>query len=162
MFQAIDVNEIALGVLNTLKDDLKDHNVTTRTDLSSQIPPVMGHRGQLQEVVLNLIRNAIEAMDGVRSGDRVLRVKTEPQGDGAIAVSVEDSGPGIDPRKIGGIFDAFVTTKPHGTGLGLAICRMITERHKGELSASSDNGNGALFKFTLPIKSPSGSGQISL
>ena len=160
--KAIDVNEIALGVLNTLKDDLKDHNVTTRTDLSSQIPPVMGHRGQLQEVVLNLIRNAIEAMDGVRSGDRVLRVKTEPQGDGAIAVSVEDSGPGIDPRKIGGIFDAFVTTKPHGTGLGLAICRMIIERHKGELSASSDNGNGALFKFTLPIKSPSGSGQISL
>jgi signal transduction histidine kinase len=117
----------------------------------------MGYRGQLQEVILNLVRNAIEAMDAIKDGGRVLRVRTERHGDDAIAVSVEDSGPGIDPQKIGGIFDAFVTTKSHGIGLGLAICQMIIERHGGRLSASSDSKSGALFQFILPIKSAAGS-----
>ena len=111
---------------------------------------------KLQEVILNLVRNAIEAMDAIKDGGRVLLVRTEHHGDDAIAVSVEDSGPGIDPQKIGSIFDAFVTTKSHGIGLGLAICRMIIERHGGQLSASSDK-SGALFQFILPIKSAAGS-----
>ena len=118
----------------------------------SELPLVMGHRGQLQEVLLNLVRNAIEAMDAVKDGSRVLQVRTERHGRDEIVVAVEDSGPGIDPKKLDGIFDAFVSTKPQGMGLGLAICRMIIERHGGQLSASSDGKNGALFEFVLPIK----------
>jgi signal transduction histidine kinase len=155
--QAIDLNEIALEILNILRGELKEHGIMTRTELMSKVPLVIGHRGQLQEVILNLVRNAIEAMDTIKDGGRVLRVRTERHGDDAIAVSVEDSGPGIDPQKIGGIFDAFVTTKSHGIGLGLAICQMIIERHGGQLSASSDSKSGALFQFILPIKSAAGS-----
>ena len=95
----------------------------------------MGHKGQLQEVFVNLIQNAIEAMDAIKD-DRILRVRTEHDGDNTIIASVEDSGPGIDPSRLGNIFDAFVTTKSHGMGLGLAICRMIVERHKGRLVVS--------------------------
>jgi signal transduction histidine kinase len=155
--QAIDVNEIAREILNILRGELKEHGITTRTELMSKVPLVIGHRGQLQEVILNLVRNAIEAMDAIKDGGRVLRVRTEHHGDDAIAVSVEDSGPGIDPQKIGSIFDAFVTTKSHGIGLGLAICRMIIERHGGQLLASSASKSGALFQFILPIKSAAGS-----
>ena len=113
----------------------------------------MGHGGQLQEVLLNLGRNAIEAMDTVKDGNRVLGVKTERNEREAIIVAVRDTGPGIDPEKLNGIFEPFVTTKPHGMGLGLAICRMIIERHSGHLTASSNGERGALLQFTLPIKS---------
>jgi signal transduction histidine kinase len=152
--QAVDMNQIIRGVLGSLEAELKRRGIAVSTELRSELPLVMGHRGQLKEVLLNLIRNAIEAMDAVKGGGRVLRVKTENHGDDAIAVSVADSGPGIDPRKMGGIFDAFVTTKSEGMGLGLAICRMIVERHRGELSVSPDNTSGAVFKFSLPIKAP--------
>src|SRR5260221_3024271 len=101
--------------------------------------------------MLNLVRNAIDAMDSITARARVLRVRTERDGREAIVVSVEDSGPGIDPEKSDSIFDAFVTTKPQGMGLGLAICRMIISRHEGQLSVSADNKSGALFRFTLPI-----------
>ena len=148
----IDMNEVVLGALRALRGELNDHGITTRTDLTSELPLVIGHRGQLQEVILNLARNSIDAMDAIKDGSRELRLRTEHHGRDAIAVAVEDSGPGIDPKKLGGIFDAFVTTKPQGTGLGLAICRMIVERHRGQLTASSDGKRGALFQFVLPIK----------
>ena len=148
----IDMNEMVLGALRALRGELNDHGITTRTDLTSELPLVIGHRGQLQEVILNLARNSIDAMDAIKDGSRELRLRTEHHGRDAIAVAVEDSGPGIDPKKLGGIFDAFVTTKPQGTGLGLAICRMIVERHRGQLTASSDGKRGALFQFVLPIK----------
>jgi signal transduction histidine kinase len=101
-------------------------------------------------------------MDSITDRARVLRVRTERHGREAIVVSVEDSGPGIDPEKSDSIFDAFVTTKPQGMGLGLAICRMIISRHEGQLSVSADNKSGALFRFTLPIKSAVGSSTASL
>ena len=151
--QAIDVSEMTRGVLQTLHGDLIDHGITTRTELSPGLPPVMGHRGQLEEVIINLVRNAIEAMDAIKDGNRVLRVKTMHHDSDGIIVAVEDSGPGIDPEKLGGIFDAFVTTKPQGMGLGLALCRMIVERHGGQLLASSSEKKGAIFQITLPIKS---------
>jgi signal transduction histidine kinase len=155
--QPVDLNEIALGALDVLRRELKDHGVITRTELAPEIPLVRGHSGQLQEVMLNLVRNAIDAMDSITDRARVLQVRTECDGRGAIVVSVEDSGAGIDPEKSDSIFDAFVTTKPQGMGLGLAICRMIISRHEGQLSASADNKSGALFQFTLPIKSAVGS-----
>jgi signal transduction histidine kinase len=160
--QPVDLNEIALGVLDALRGELNDHGVIARTELAPELPLVPGHSGQLQEVMLNLVRNAIEAMDSITDRARVLRVRTERDGHDAIVVSVEDSGPGIDPEKFNSIFDAFVTTKPQGMGLGLAICRMIISRHDGELSASADNRSGTLFQFTLPIKSAVGSPTRSL
>lgn len=152
----VDLNKITLGVLGVLRGELKEKGITTRLELTTELPLAMGHKGQLEEVILNLVRNAIEAMDAVKAGGRMLRVRTEHHGD-AIDFSVEDSGPGINPKQGDGIFEAFVTTKPHGMGLGLAICRMIIERHNGELSMSPNKKSGALFKFILPIKSPPGS-----
>jgi signal transduction histidine kinase len=160
--QSVDLNGIALGALDVLRGELKDHGVITHTELAPDLPLVPGHSGQLQEVMLNLFRNAIDAMDSITDRARVLRVRTERNGREAVVVSVEDSGPGIDSEKLDRIFDAFVTTKPHGMGLGLAICQMIISRHEGKLSASADNKGGALFQFTLPIKSGVGSSTASV
>jgi signal transduction histidine kinase len=150
--QPIDVNEITLEVLQSLRGELRDHGVTPHTDLASELPLVEGARSQLQQVVSNLVHNAIEAMDSTTDRSRVLRVRTELQGRDAIIVVVEDSGPGIDPKRLDSIFDAFVTTKADGLGLGLAICRRIVEVHGGRLSAFSDGKNGARFQFLLPIE----------
>ena len=148
----VDVNEITLEVLQSLRGELKDHGVTAQTELTSELPRVDGHQGQLRQVIFNLVNNAIEAMDTTTDRSRVLRVKTKPHDSDSIVVAVEDSGPGIDPRQLASIFDAFVTTKAHGMGLGLAICRMIVQRHGGQLSALSDGKNGARIQFVLPIE----------
>ena len=115
----VDLNNLALAALRILDGELKDHNVVTRVDLASKLPPVMGHSGQLQEVIVNLIQNAIDAMDIVDDVPRVLQVSTEFDSGDAISVEIEDTGLGIDPKKLDKIFDAFVTTKSRGTGLGL-------------------------------------------
>jgi signal transduction histidine kinase len=122
--------------------------------LMRESPVVVGHLGQLQEVLLNLIRNAIEAMDG--TAVRELTLRSERRDHERLVISVIDTGPGIDPERLERIFDAFVTTKPQGMGLGLAICRMIIERHGGQLSASSGGNGGALFQITLPIDQSAG------
>jgi signal transduction histidine kinase len=160
--QPVDLNGIVLGALDVLRGELKDHGVTTLTELAPELPLVPGHSVQLQEVMINLVRNAIDAMDSIANRARVLRVGTERGGREAIVVSVEDTGPGIDSEKLESIFDAFVTTKPHGMGLGLPICRLIISRHEGQLSARADNKSGALFQFTLPIRSEVGSSTASL
>jgi len=146
----IVVNDVILEALRVLDRELKDHNVATRVELKSELPPVMGSSGQLREVVVNLIQNAIDAMKAVDDGRRVLRVRSEHDSADTISVEVEDTGPGIDPKKRDNIFDAFFTTKPHGTGLGLAICRMVVERHEGRLSVSSADPHGTIFRITLP------------
>jgi signal transduction histidine kinase len=152
ILEPIDVNELASRALYTLRNELKDHSVVTRMELMPSLPFVVGHGGQLQEVITNLILNSVEAMDSVKVDRRMLRVRTTTDGERALVVQVEDSGPGIDPEKIADIFNAFVTTKASGTGLGLAICRMIIERHGGQLTATSDGQSGALFQFVLPIQ----------
>ena len=127
------------------------NRITTHAELASELPVVMGHKGQLQEVFVNLIQNAIEAMDAIKD-DRILRVRTEHDGDNTIIASVEDSGPGIDPSRLENIFDAFVTTKSHGMGLGLAICRMIIERHEGRIVVSRATPCGSIFRVVLPAE----------
>jgi signal transduction histidine kinase len=152
--QLVDVNEIIRGVLESLSSDLNDHHVEPRCELMSELPHVSGNRSQLQEVISNLIVNAIEAMDATTDQTRVLDVRTELRDRKAVAVVVKDSGPGIEKDKLGGIFTAFVSTKRHGMGLGLAICRMIIEYHGGKLTASSNGKDGgAAFEFVLPIAS---------
>jgi signal transduction histidine kinase len=152
--EPIDVNELALGVLKTLRGELKDHGITTHVEFSSELPLVMGHKGQLQEVIINLVHNAIDAMDPINNDHRVLQVSTAHDGPDAIILAVEDSGPGIDPERLDSIFDAFVTTKPHGMGLGLALCRMIIERHEGQLLALPADPRGSVFRVILPAGRP--------
>jgi PAS domain S-box-containing protein len=149
--QPIMVNEIALEVLQSMREELLDHDIAIETELTSELPPVDGHRSQLRQVIFNLVHNAVESMDGVVDRNRVLRVITEPRGRAAIIVAVEDSGPGISPSRLDSIFEPFITTKANGMGLGLAICRMIVERHGGKLSALSDGKSGARFQFVLPV-----------
>jgi signal transduction histidine kinase len=150
--QLVDVNEIIQGALESMSNQLADHHIEPRAELMSELPHVYGNRSQLQEVITNLLINAVEAMATTSDRKRVLRVRTELRGRDTAAVLVEDSGPGIDKDKLEGIFTAFVSTKPHGMGLGLAICRMIIEYHGGKLIAFSDGKDGgASFEFVLPI-----------
>jgi C4-dicarboxylate-specific signal transduction histidine kinase len=146
-----DVNETVLDVLQSMREEITDHGVTTETELAPALQHVGGHRNQLRQVIVNLIHNAIESMDNTMDRSRVLRVTTKSNGRDAIIVAVEDSGPGINPMRLDSIFDPFITTKSDGMGLGLAICRMIIDRHGGNLSALSDGKNGARFQFVLPV-----------
>jgi signal transduction histidine kinase len=151
--QWVDVNEIIVEVLQSSRKQLQDQDVETHVALASELPLVDGHRRQLEEVILNLVHNAVEAMSATTDRGRVLRVRTGIKDRDAITVAVQDSGPGINPKHIEGIFGAFFTSKSHGMGLGLAICRMIIEHHGGHLTASSDGKSGSLFQFVLPIES---------
>jgi signal transduction histidine kinase len=153
----VDVNEMVLGALRVLGPELEERRIAIRTEFILGPPLVMGHKGQLQEVIINLARNAIEAMDAIKDRNRVLHIKTQRNDRDAITVLVDDSGPGIDPKMLDGIFEAFVTTKAGGMGLGLALCRTIVERHGGQLTATSDGKRGASFQFVLPIELTVGS-----
>jgi signal transduction histidine kinase len=150
--QPVDVNNIILSVIHSLEGQLNDQEVAVHRELAAKLPLIAGHSGQLREVIFNLVTNALEAMRSTTNRNRVLHVRTELRDRDTITVEIQDSGPGIDPTKLAGIFGAFVTTKTHGTGLGLAICHMIVERHGGQLTASSDGKSGALFRFILPIE----------
>jgi two-component system, NtrC family, sensor kinase len=150
--EAIDVNELVRGVLGSVQGELEDHGITADIDLPNDVPAIMGHRGQLQEVLLNLIRNAIEAMQSEEASRRMLQVSTLSQGGNKVMVAVEDSGPGIDPKHSAKIFDAFITTKAHGMGLGLALARMIVERHGGQLSVAPARPRGSIFRIVLPTE----------
>jgi signal transduction histidine kinase len=148
--RAVDLNSIVRDVLRSLQSELTDRRIDFRDELTVNMPNVYGNRGQLQEVLFNLVNNSIEAMDSTQNGPRILCVKTALRSDQTIAVSIQDSGPGIDPKAIDSIFGPFITTKAKGGGLGLAICRMIIDEHGGQLTATSDGKNGALFQFVLP------------
>jgi signal transduction histidine kinase len=148
--ERIYLNDAALNALRVLAQELRDRGVTARVDIASDLPPVTGHRGQLQEVFINLFQNAMEAMEGNRSDQRVLTVRVRREEGRAVTAEVEDSGPGISREDRNRIFDAFVTTKPNGMGLGLAICRMIIERHGGRLSVWPAHPRGTLFRIVLP------------
>src|SRR5215831_10961900 len=149
----IIIFEIIRSVVESLSDDFNDHHVEPRTDLTAKLPHVYGNKSQLQEVISNLIFNAIEAMETTSDRSRMLLVRSELRDHEAVAVVVKDSGPGIDKERLDGVFTTFVSTKQHGMGLGLPICRMIIDYHGGKLTASSDGKDGASFQFVLPIAS---------
>lgn len=147
-----DLNEAVRDVLALTRSEARTHGVSVRTRLATDLPSVEGDRVQLQQVILNLIMNAIEAMSGVEEGARVLQLNTEPDGADGVLVRVGDSGPGLDPQNMARLFDAFYTTKPDGMGMGLAICRSIVEAHGGRLWASANAPRGAVFQLTLPAR----------
>ena len=147
----LDVNHVVLEVLALLDGELKNQFVLVSTELSEELPLVPGVRVQLQQVILNLLSNAIEAMSTTNS-QRVLRVSSELRGTDDIFVVVEDLGSGIEPKNIEHIFDPFFTTKTHGMGMGLSICRSIIEAHGGRLTASPCPTGGSMFQITLPVR----------
>ena len=151
--EPIDMNDLALSSLQLLRRELTDHGVAPALNLAAELPLVMGQKTQLQEVLLNLIYNAIEAMAAIKPDRRAMKVRTALAASKTIVIEIEDSGLGINPERLESIFGAFVTTKSHGMGLGLAICSAIVERHGGQLLASSDGENGALFNIVLPVAS---------
>jgi len=148
--ELVNVNQLILDVVRCLQGEFQYHKVSVHFELAEGLPLVNSHPGQLREVVFNLVNNALEAVNAITDRSRVLRLTTNLHDPNAIAVSVEDTGPGIEPELLQSIFEPFVTTKPQGTGLGLAICRMIVEQHGGQVTASSDGKNGATFQFVLP------------
>jgi signal transduction histidine kinase len=139
------------GALTSFQEELDDHGIITGVRLSEDLPKIIGHKGQLEEVLINLVRNAIEAMQTDKNDHRVLQVSTGRGGGDKIIVAVEDSGPGIEPKHAESVFDVFVSTKSHGMGLGLALCRMIIGRHSGGLTASPAHPRGSIFRIVLPI-----------
>jgi signal transduction histidine kinase len=150
---AVDINELILDVLKSSRTELNENGVLARTKLTSELPTIYGDRNQIQELIYNLVHNAIEAVSEMASRDKMLEVRTNIWDRNAIIVEVLDNGPGIDPERLGDVFEAFVTTKPHGTGLGLAICRKIVERHDGQIWVTSVVPHGANFRVVLPSSS---------
>jgi signal transduction histidine kinase len=151
--QSIDVNDLVIEALQVIAKELADCSITVDTQLTSELPRIMGDKGQLQEVIVNLVQNSIDAMRTVSAKPRMLHVRTEPHGRDAIAISVEDTGPGNEEKRLSSVFDAFVTTKTKGgVGLGLAISQRIVERHNGQITAISGGKGGARFEIILPIK----------
>ena len=145
-----DINEAIRGVIGLTRTEAARNGVSVRTKLADRLPPIEGDRVQLQQVMLNLIVNAIEAMSGITDGRRELLVSTTPVESNGVLVAVTDTGPGLDPANVERLFDVFYTTKPNGMGMGLAICRSIIEAHEGRLWASANGSRGAVFQFTLP------------
>ncbi len=146
----VDVNGLIRDVLELLAGHLKDHRIVVETALTAGLAPVLGDRVQLQQVVMNLVMNAAEAMDLVTDRPRLLRVVSEPYEGRDVLVRVEDSGPGIDPSDADRMFKPFFTTKAKGMGMGLSICRSIAEAHHGKLWASRGAQFGTMFHLALP------------
>ena len=146
----VDLNGVIREVLTLLEGELRAHSVLVQTDLLDALPEVSGNRVQLQQVIVNLVMNAVEAMEGVDDRPRLLRLKTELDNNNHVLIRVEDSGPGIDVENIDRIFNAFFTTKPRGIGMGLSICRSIVEAHDGRLWVSPGVDYGSVFQFTIP------------
>jgi C4-dicarboxylate-specific signal transduction histidine kinase len=146
----VDVNQLIREVLGLMQGELQNQQVSLQTELEVQPIQVLGDRVQLQQVILNLITNAIDAMGSVTDRPRLLRVRSETNESDAVVVTVEDSGAGIDPKSTDRIFDTFYTTKSHGMGIGLAICRSIIEAHGGGIRSSPGNPHGTVFQVILP------------
>jgi PAS domain S-box-containing protein len=149
-YDCFDLNQAIEEVIGLAQSTIIEHGVSVQTGLSSGMAPVQGDRVQLQQVVLNLILNAVEAMSSVEAGERELVISTDQSQANGTLVAVRDSGPGIDPERLELVFEAFYTTKSGGMGMGLSICRSIIDAHGGRLWAAANEPRGVLFQFTLP------------
>ena len=170
--ERLDINGVIEEALILARGEVQRNRVSLQTHLASDLPLIMGDRVQLEQVILNLLINAIEAMTGAGDDPRELSVSSQKMNETRkedrvgykalddaesthVLITVRDSGPGLDPNNLGRLFDAFYTTKPQGLGMGLAISRSIVEAHGGRLSATADPSRGAVFQFTLPIRDDS-------
>jgi signal transduction histidine kinase len=147
----VDVNDVVSEVLSLVHGELINYRVSVKSDLLQHLPQVRADRVQLQQVILNLIMNAVEAMGSVEDRARMLSVTSQTQEPNSVLLTVLDNGPGIDPSRKDRIFDAFFSTKSSGMGMGLFICRSIVEAYGGHLWATSADPHGAIFHLELPI-----------
>jgi signal transduction histidine kinase len=146
--ELVDVNELIREMIVLLRNEAARYSISIRSELGEHLPKVMGDRIQLQQVFMNVMLNAIDAMKDVRTA-RELTINSQRVKDGQVLVSVSDTGVGLPSRETEQIFSAFFSTKTDGTGMGLPISRSIIESHGGRLWATSNSGRGATFHFTL-------------
>jgi signal transduction histidine kinase len=151
----LQINDLILEVMTLVQGELKIHNVSIRAELVDDLPRVLANRIQLQQVILNLIMNAVDAMDSVSDRPRVLCVRSKKHEPAGVLVAIEDSGAGIDLEDMHRIFEAFFTRKAEGMGMGLSICRSIVEAHGGRIAASRAHPHGSVFQIVLPSDAPS-------
>jgi signal transduction histidine kinase len=164
--ESLSINEVIEDVIVLTQAELQRNRISLQTQLTNDLPFILGDKVQLQQVILNLFMNAIEAMSGLAEGARELRISSRAVAESGsdntdraladrnrthVLIAVGDSGPGLDPKSLGRMFDAFYTTKPEGLGMGLAISRSIIEAHGGRLWAMATAPRGAVFQFMLPI-----------
>ena len=148
----VDLNEGVRDVVPLVRAGLLRHEVSLSLDLATELVPVLKDRGQLQQVILNLVMNGIEAMMGVVDRPRELTIMSAPGDGDVVTVGVRDTGVGIDPEHLDRLFNAFFTTQPGGMGMKLSISRSIIEAHGGRIWASPNAPNGLTVHFTLPLK----------
>jgi PAS domain S-box-containing protein len=146
----LDTNALILETISMASGELEAGRIAVELELAEKLPLIPAHRGQLQQVVLNIVSNAADSMRSIEDRVRMLRVRSRPFDSSGVAVSIQDSGTGIDPQNLDRIFDAFFTTKTNGMGMGLAICRSIVEAHGGSLSVSPGVPHGSVFHMVLP------------
>jgi signal transduction histidine kinase len=150
--EPLDLNEAAREVIALASNDFRRNRIVLQSELADALPIVTGDRIQLQQVILNLLRNASDAMVDVHERPRLLTIKTEREDGNRVRLSVRDAGMGIPPESVDSLFDAFYTTKSGGMGIGLFVSRSIVERHQGRLWAEPNDGPGATFSFSIPLQ----------
>jgi signal transduction histidine kinase len=150
-FVPLDLNELVGEVAWLMRSDTIMRNVSMSLEFSPDLPSTRGDRVQLQQVILNLVLNGLDAMGEPHAGARTLVIQTARDGAAALRVTVQDSGPGIAPKDLGHIFEPLYTTKTEGLGMGLAIVRTIVNAHGGAVGAENNREGGASFRFTLPV-----------
>src|SRR5262249_32707315 len=148
--EPLQMNEATSEVIELTRSEAMKNGVSVQTQFAESLPAVTGDRIQLQQVILNLILNAVQAMSESGLALRELQISTQANRSGGVLVSFRDSGPGIPPESLEHLFDPFYTTKPGGMGMGLSICRSIIEGHGGQIWATSSGQQVAAFNFTLP------------
>jgi C4-dicarboxylate-specific signal transduction histidine kinase len=148
--ESVDLNEATREVIALSLSELQRSRVILRPELADDLPPVAGDRVQLQQVILNLLRNASDAMSGFDDRPRKLVIRTERDEGDHVRLTVQDTGVGIEPQAMGRLFEAFYTTKSGGMGIGLSVSRSIIESHQGRLWAAPNDGPGATFSFSIP------------
>jgi C4-dicarboxylate-specific signal transduction histidine kinase len=149
--QLVDINEVIREIIALLRNEANSYTVSIRTNLAASLPKVLADPVQVQQVMMNLIMNSIDAMKDLDQA-RELSIRSQSAGDRELMISVSDNGVGLPQQQAGQIFEAFFTTKPHGIGMGLRISRTIVESHGGRLWAADNSPRGASFYFTLPTK----------
>jgi signal transduction histidine kinase len=150
LIESLDLNEATREVIALSTSELQRNRVILRTELAGDLPLVTGDRVQIQQVILNLLLNALDAMSGVDDRPRHLMIRTERDEGDQVCMTVQDTGVGIDPEVVDRLFEAFYTTKSSGMGIGLSICRSIIESHHGRLWAAPNDSPGATFAFSIP------------
>ena len=154
----LDVGDVIGDVVTLMRADAVSRHVKLDVDIAGDLPPVRGDRVHLQQVLLNLVLNGMDALNGANQEDRRVTVTARPGGARIVEVAVGDTGPGIPADMLANVFDPFFSTKPNGMGMGLPISRTIVEAHGGQLWAENNNGHGATLRFTLPIAEEAAAG----